>query len=190
MQGRGPGCGHFLPAWGSGFHTPSDWGAWSPRTPLSSSLVMNTELQGGVGTTLLVRWPGSPVSVDRVTPLQFRALSSLVSLVQRWRTGSTPALQGSLPPQPQCSRGARSPSPADLSLSRLERGLGIGPCTPRDSRILIKPDARVLEAQPWGADQCEGNTTPPCTPGTSPGVALPHLSLGPCFHRTGQCTLL
>lgn len=41
----------------------------------------------------------------------------------------------------------------------------MGPGTPRDSRILIKPDTHVLEAQHRGADQGRGSATPPWAQG-------------------------
>lgn len=39
------------------------------------------------------------------------------------------------------------PIPAHLLLSRLERGPGIGPSMPRDSKIFIKLDAHILETK-------------------------------------------
>lgn len=58
------------------------------------------------------------------------------------------------------------PRPCSSVSKQTRRGPGIGPGMPRDGKIFIKLDAHVLEAQPWGADQC-GNSTLLCSPGSS-----------------------
>lgn len=57
------------------------------------------------------------------------------------------ALQGSPPLPASVLTWCLLPSPTDLCLSRLEKGQGIGPGTPGDSRIFIKPSTHILEAQ-------------------------------------------
>lgn len=137
MWGKGPGCGHFLPAWGFRIQRPRDLGAWSLGTSLGFYLAIIAEPRDGVERTLLVRiaWESSVLwTVSHMASLICGGEMEVGSEdAMPWMPQLCREAPGS---QPRCSWAACSPSLANLCLRKLERGQESGPGVPRDSRIL------------------------------------------------------
>lgn len=144
IQGKGAGCGLCLAAWRSNSSNLMTWVPGHLELLWAAGWQLIHSLQGGVEVALLVQMAQEPSTSGTLSYLTYSELCSPWPPVSRQREPEaeaedamgTPALKGSPRLAASVLAGSCSPGTADLCLSRLERGRGIGPGMPRDRRIL------------------------------------------------------